>query len=328
MELGVRSTPRDVLAKCLVLLRLSRLEGLSISALAFGVGYLSTAPFRWPAFVAGIVGCLVILLICIHINIYADRVEDRVNRPERVELVNRVGYESIKRLVFGLLIAGGLWACVIACVSTRTTVIVYLVAILINGSYSYGLRLKRHYLSKALGLATATPLAFAFGWSMNELKSTFPVIVLFLGYMSAISIGTLNDIADSIGDRVAGLRTVVNTFRDLGLIYYFVWFNHYLLIVLLIVFHVVEPKYLSVLATLPLAIYGVVKTQRAQSPADREHVFGFGMLYNVLFKIVVFLTMAPTVPVLLLAIGVIVYPYLVTALLNRSSFSVLGLHTR
>lgn len=323
------------ITKIRIFLRLGRLEYLTHEMLHTIPAYLASGNFRWSALLAIIIACLIQMPVTSYTNYYSDQVEDRINAPDRVRLCEMVGYENIKNVAVVLWILAALWGLVFFYVANITTVLIYYLGTFIRLNYSVGLRFKRHLVLMAIPYTLSPLLLFAGPWSINQPLRTLPPVVLFLICDSAVMCCTIKNISDALGDRRAGRKLVFTEFPTLSGIppviaslTPFIWFSSYILLLLLLAIKVLEAKYLILLLTLPMALYGVKWMQRVQSTADKEKLFQYAFFFCILFDAIALCIFSPTAPVFGVILAVIAYSQLVSYLMAREQFSFLRFYTR
>jgi 4-hydroxybenzoate polyprenyltransferase len=152
-------------------------------------------------------------------NRLSDRIEDRINRPERTALCDQIGFSQIKKLC--VLIWSTLFAVDLIWIWLRPNLnlaILLLLGLLAGVNYSYGLRFKnKKYLSLfALTFPFGGP--FLIGWSAyNPLPAASDTflelihrggpVVLVLGFFIA-SLAGVKDITDVPGDEQVGYQSL------------------------------------------------------------------------------------------------------------------------
>lgn len=317
----------DIRSKLLTFLRLGRPEYIVSHLYAFVPPYLATGEFHWPAFLAGVISCFINVPFSAFINNYADRVEDSVNFPTRVEMCKMVGYKNIRNVGLAFFTLSALWTLVFVYVSNVTVALIYLFGISIMMNYSWGLRLKRQPVLTSIVLALGFPVKFAGAWAMNRPLQTLPPVVLVLGYIMAI-VGNLKNLPDTAGDKQAGVKTFFTGSFKIAIIGPFIWLSTYVLIVLLVLLRVLEPKYLIAFVTLPMALYGLWWTSRAQTVAEKEGVFRYSRLYRYVINGVVFLTFSPTVAVFVALLLLVALNYAVSYAMDPERFNFGGIYSR
>ncbi len=318
----------DAKSKFLIFLRLSRPQYIVSHLYAFVPPYLATGEFYWPVFLAGVVSCFINVPFSTLLNNYTDQTEDRINFPARVKMCEMVGYKSIRNLGIFFFILSVLLTLVFVYVSTITVAVIYLLGISLMMNYSWGLRFKWHPALTFLMYATAFPLRFAGAWAMHKPLHTLPPMVLILSYVMAVVGSTLKNLPDALGDRQAGVRTLFTDSPKIATMGFVIWFSTYVLVALLVVLKVLELKYLTIFVTFPMAAYGFWWMARAESTADRERVFSYSRLYRYAINGIVFLTLSPTIPVLIALLVLVAGNYAVSYAMDPEHFSFGGIYSR
>jgi 4-hydroxybenzoate polyprenyltransferase len=253
-------------------------------------------------------------------NCIADRVEDAIDHPERAVLCEYVGYSTLRGIVLVLLIA------YLALLLTMTFVLnvywgaiaLWIAYLLVKLSYSFGPRLKPKRSSATIILGAVSGGMFFVGWIGNGLHdvATGIVVAILLWSMGA-SLSGSKDAADLEGDARIGYRSVYKELMDSS---HPLWRSirvtsrPYLVAAAgAIVTTFIDGPDISLfwcLALYPLAISFAVFLVRARSVAERSFLREFGYLYWIVFMGVVLISVMPTLTVVIVAVGALIW-YLV-----------------
>lgn len=319
----------DAKSRFLIWLRLGRLEYITHSLLVMLPAYLASGEFRWPAFLTVVITPFISLMSTSYVNHYTDQAEDRINLPERVKLCEMVGYRNIRNVGLAFSALSVLWALAFVYVGNPTVVLIYLLGTFVRMNFSWGLRFKRHFALMAIPYALAPLLQFAGVWAINQPLRTLPPVVFILAYERVALSSIIKTLPDALGDRRAGVRTLfTGRPRIASMIIFIIWFSTYVLVALLVLPGILEPKYLIMLITLPMTIYGAWWMWRVRSAEEKENLFRYAAAYGLISNAIPMLIFAPTVPVLVALVAAIAYSYVVSYLMGRARFSFLRFYTR
>lgn len=335
MKINILDVQSDTMIKLCTLIRLGRLEYMTHELLATVPAYLATDKFHWPAFLAIVVASLIQMPATSYTNYYTDQIEDHLNAPERVALCEIATYKNIKRVAFILWVLALLWGVVLVFVANITTVWIYYLGTFVRFNYSLGIRFKRHFALMIIPYALSPLMLFAFAWTVNKPLSSLPPVAFILGFESAVLCCTIKNIPDALGDREAGRKTPFTETAHLAGIpplvaslTPFIWFSTHALIICLLLFGALAPRYLAVFLTLPMVIYGVRRMRQVQGIGDKEALFQYTFFYSLVFDTILIFAFSPTLAVFITLAALLAYSQLVSYLMAREQYSFLRFYTR
>lgn len=241
---------------------------------AIGLYGAGQATVPWLAFTFGfwLACCLATELL----NRWADRVEDRINRPERVAMATVVGFARLRVLAIGLYVVMALWAAVwIALAPSLILASLLLFDLFVSYHYSCGLRLKVRPRLAMVVLAVPVTAPLLTGWATggdpsSVLQHGLPLAAV-LGLFFAGLVG-IKDITDLAGDRAVGYSSpwvaLLTGRRPWPLV---LGTTSAFVLLLALVLGGVLPARLTVLvALLPLSAAVLLAAARARSGPERE----------------------------------------------------------
>lgn len=205
--------------KFLALMRCGSCRFAAFYFISFYVALLDTGHGGWMWALFGAVFWLLHSLGTELTNRLSDRVEDRVNRPERTALCDQAGFHLIKDLCVliwtTLILVDLVWLWL----NPNLNLAVLLpLGIFAGINYSYGVRFKRKKYLSLFALTFPFGGPFLIGWSaynplpesaqvMRELLYSGGPVVVVLGVFIA-SLAGVKDITDVEGDEKIGYRSL------------------------------------------------------------------------------------------------------------------------
>lgn len=279
------------------LIRVARVQFVLISVVGFVAGYHATGAVNGWIMFGG---------ICVHLfgkvadgflNAYSDREEDRINLPAYAAEVERIGYDTCKRLAVGLYGICGVMALAGLIYYPVPTLLGLVGGLAPAITYSVGPRFKRHSFVSPLLIFLWAAVPLLIGWSTAQ-GADIPGEVwwafLLLGGFMAVNRITryLNDVA---GDRQAGVATlytglVVSPNSRLWLA---VQSSPYLLTAVLVAGGAIPLRYLWLMLLWPGALLMVALLCKAQTPAEQGAVWDWATIQCTLTHVAVLLAFHP-----------------------------------
>jgi 4-hydroxybenzoate polyprenyltransferase len=276
------------------------------------------ASWRWVAF--GVIFWSLHSLGVELLNRYSDRVEDKINRPERTALCEVVGYESIKWAAFAIwMLIAAIYVGWLYLFPNPVLAALLWSGLIVGVCYSFLIRFKaRRYLSLLV-------LTFPFGgpfligwaathgsWSMSELLSDlFGRLSPFLLVVGLFFIGHagIKDITDIAGDEHVGYRSLwVSLVRSRATLtirlFVSLWFIACMAFVAL---GGLPIRFVALAGLWPLSLLFATAASRAVMAADREAVRELFYHYWFLFMCVALYLLVPGLPALLSIMGTATY---------------------
>ncbi len=329
------SVQLDTKTRLRVLIRLGRLEYMALALMIPIPVYLGTCEFNGLIFWSLLLSSLFRQLFTSYANFYTDQVEDRVNMPECVKLCEMVGYENIKKAAYFFMLVSWLWSLIFVLVANFTVALIHLVGMFFLSNYSLGIRCKRHFLLMGLEYALSPILEFALVWTISEPLSSLHPLAFILSYEMVVLSCTLKNLPDAAGDHQAGRKSLFTDTANLeGIprfiapVVPFIWFSSYGLILLLILFKILEFKYLIAFVNLPLAIYGARWMLNVRGKRDKEELFRYAYFYRMFSTSALMLIFAPMPTVLITLIALIAYSQIASYLMDKNRFKLGRFYTR
>jgi 4-hydroxybenzoate polyprenyltransferase len=230
------------------------------------------------------------------LNHYYDRVEDRVNLPERSRVAEQIGYPLIGSL--GWLLTLGLFVIPLA-LEDRTgwpATIVTCIALAGALVYSPGPRLKGRPFVAPLNFAFTGVMPFLAGWFAKQGELVAPPLIIWLIVLYYVVYGPLRHLPDVEGDRTAGIRTLPRLYEGRAAARIFVaLLVPYAAVVGCVIAGWLAPRFFVVLALVPASILIAVTLARAQSREERESVRVLVLAHRWAYLVMLFLCYWPTV---------------------------------
>ena len=238
------------------------------------------------------------------INSYTDIEEDRVNNPIRIIWIEQLGLQNlvnsfvaIYMVVIGLSLLLGF----------NFTLIVTL-AVFDSIFYSLPpLRFKQHPITALLAFSGAVSFPFLAGITLahNSIDITNPFFLLFSLFMFAY--GTVKNIPDHIGDKIAGLKTTstaFNSYRKAVLVSTSILLTPYALLCYLVFIRSLDVLYLHNLPLMIFPLYWCYSNLRTSERGKSEKIHTYGFLYAISFFLLNMIVSYPTVTTALIVISI------------------------
>jgi 4-hydroxybenzoate polyprenyltransferase len=255
------------LTKLVSLLRCGGCRYAAFYFVAFYVPFVATGrgSWRWVLFSAifWFFQSLAIELT----NRLSDQVEDRINRPERTQLCEQIGFRRIKTIVSLIWLALMLvWIGWIALERNLILGFNLCMGFLTALNYSYGLRLKARKYLMGFGMIVTFGGPFVTGWStaymnfrvagalddlIHHVAPFLLVVDLFI-----LSVAGIKDITDRKGDEQIGYRGLLVSLVTRGsvVVVLLLLLFPFLVTYLLIHLAILPARFLYLLAVLPVSL--------------------------------------------------------------------------
>ena len=273
-----------------LVVKIARPRTWAFIILAFMIGWSLTGSSFSIKYVIGMV-IFVLLVACVNIiNAYTDYDEDRINLPQRVKMVEQIGY---KRLPFIVAILS-IFCSILSLAVSLQFFVIFMIA-LFNGLF-YSLKPLRFKSNPVLSLvsfsgAVIFPLLGA--WVITRELLNIPLLFVWLGY-SFLVYGTIKNLPDYWGDKEAGLKTsatVFNTRKKAITVATFLLLSPYALLVVFVILNILEYKFLWLMTLVPFVVLICYRalTQSDTKSLEKLHTYGFfyevGALCLILFLV-------------------------------------------
>jgi 4-hydroxybenzoate polyprenyltransferase len=238
------------------------------------------------------------------INAYTDIEEDRVNNPIRIVWIRQLGLQNL----------------LISTIATYLTVFcfsfllgfnfAFVITIAIFDSIFYSLpplRFKQHPVTALLAFSGAVSFPFLAGIvvAYDMIDITNPFFLLFSLFMFAY--GTVKNIPDYIGDKIAGLKTTTTAFesyRMAVLVSTTILLTPYALLGHLVLSGTIATLYLLNLPLMIFPLYWGYSNLRTTKREISEKIHTYGFIYAISFLLFNLILTHPTVYSMTIAICV------------------------
>ena len=248
--------------------------------LAFMIGWSLTGNSFSVNYVIGLV-IFVLLVACVNIiNAYTDYDEDRINLPQRVKMIEQIGYRRLPYIVATLSIF-----CFVLSLTMNIIFFIIFIIALFNGLF-YSLRPLRFKSNPVLSLvsfsgAVIFPLLGA--WVITREFLSIPLLFVLLSY-SFLVYGTVKNLPDYQGDKEAGLKTsatVFSTIKKAITIATFLLLSPYALLVVFVILNTLEYKFLWLMTLVPFIVLICYRALTQFNTKSLEKVHTYGFFYEV-----------------------------------------------
>ncbi|MFH0897348.1 MAG: UbiA family prenyltransferase [Candidatus Bathyarchaeota archaeon] len=268
--------------KLSLILKLSRPRTWVFAILSFFYAYMRTSnPVMWQIF-AGIAIFSLGTGATNMINAYTDIPEDLVNNPIRIDFIRRLGMKNL----INATISAYVFLILLSLPFGLTFTSIILMAILVSAFYSLPpIRLKKHPILALSGFSGAVALPFLAGLAaINQLSLADPWFIIFTVFM--LTYGTVKNIPDLAGDKLAGLRTTATSFKDFNKaikVSTFLLLLPYLPLTLFIITGIFHQLYLLDIPLIAFPIYWAYKNFKTKNREALEKLHTYGFIYAVSF---------------------------------------------
>jgi 4-hydroxybenzoate polyprenyltransferase len=224
------------------------------------------------------------------INAYTDIEEDKINLPQRVKMIEQLGYKRLPYIVAGISLSCFLLSLTISLEFS----IIFAIALFDGLFYSLKpLRFKANPVLSLFSFSGAIIFPLVGAWVISRGLFVLPTLFIFLGY-SFLVYGTVKNLPDYQGDEEAGLKTsatIFSTRRKAISFATFLLLSPYALLIALVALNVLDYSFLWLLTFLPfiaLICYRAL-TKSDTENLERLHTYGFfyqaGVLSLALFLV-------------------------------------------
>jgi 4-hydroxybenzoate polyprenyltransferase len=324
--------PFSPIQRGLALLRCGSCRFAAYYFLSFQIALLDGGVKSWGWCAFGIYFWLLQSLGIELLNRYSDRIEDKVNRPERTAICERVGYGVIKvcAIVIWIVIAStyALWLIF----QPNSLLCLLLCAGLIAGiGYSIGFRFKAKRYLALIVLTFPFGGPFLIGWAATHSALTRPDLAVdlfrrlgpFLWICGLFFIGHagIKDITDAVGDRKVGYRSiwvdlVESKAYGIAFILVSLWLSFCIIFITL---GALPLRFCWLLTFAPASFVFAVSSLRAASREDRNSVRELFYHYWFAFLSVSLYLVSPTPAALISISCVLVYWVFASQVLHWST---------
>lgn len=204
-------TRKSVTNSALLMIKLARPRTWMFAIISYMFAFLGGTTYDLTELITGI-GIFALLTGATNMtNAYTDMEEDRVNNPIRIAWIERLGLQN---LIIGIVAA---YISVVGLSLHLGLPFSSIIAIAIFDSIFYSLpplRFKRNPVTALLAFSGAVSFPFLAGTvlAQGSIYLTNPFFLLFSLFMFAY--GTVKNIPDYIGDKLAGLKTTTTAFNS------------------------------------------------------------------------------------------------------------------
>ena len=263
-----------------LVVKLARPRTWAFIILAFIIGWSLTGSNFSVKYAIGMV-IFVLLVACVNIiNAYTDYDEDKTNLPQRVKMVEQIGYKRLPFIVATLSIF-----CSILSLSVSLQFFVVFIISLFNGLF-YSLKPFRFKSNPVLSLvsfsgAVIFPLLGA--WVITREILNIPLLFIWLGY-SFIVYGTVKNLPDYFGDKEAGLKTsatVFSTKKKAITAATFLLLSPYALLVVFVILNILEYKFLWLMTLVPFIVLICYRALTKSNTKSLEKIHTYGFFYEI-----------------------------------------------
>lgn len=224
------------------------------------------------------------------INAYTDYNEDRVNLPQRVKMIEQIGYKRLPYIVAAI----STFCLVLSFTISLLFFVVFIIALFDGLFYSLKpLRFKANPVLSLISFSGAVIFPLIGAWVITRDIFSIPLLFVLLGY-SFLVYGTIKNLPDYYGDKEAGLKTTATVFstrKKAVTIAAFLLLSPYALLVVFILLNFLDFKFLWLLTSVPfiaLICYRALIESNTMA-LEKLHTYGFfyqaGVLCLTLFLV-------------------------------------------
>ena len=276
------------------LLKLARPRTWIFIILSFTIGWLLTGSILSINFFIGLIVYILLVANVNLVNVYTDIEEDRINLPHRIKMIERVG---LKKLVYSFTILYAI-ATLLALTLPFWFFVVYLIAFFDTVSYSLEpLRFKKRPILSLITFSGAVFFPLIGGWTLTNDIFSISALIFFLGYWF-LTYGTIKNLPDFKGDKIAGLRTsatVFSTRRKAVGVASALLLSSYVILFLLLLFNYIEYKFALLFLLLPVISIICYKALKAKTYESLEKLHTYGLIYADVFLSLTLVIISPTI---------------------------------
>ena len=270
--------------------KLARPRTWTFIILAFLIGWSLTESSFTVEYLMGMVIFIFWIASVNIINAYTDYDEDRVNLPQRVEMIEQIGYKRLPYIVAAI----STFCLVLSFTISLQFFAIFTIALFDGLFYSLKpLRFKANPVLSLISFSGAVIFPMLGAWVITREISTIPLLFVLLGY-SFLVYGTIKNLPDYYGDKEAGLKTTATVFstrKKAVTIAAFLLLSPYALLVVLVSLNILEYKFLWLLTLIPLIALICYRalTESCAKALEKLHTYGFfyqaGVLCLTLFLV-------------------------------------------
>ena len=210
------------------------------------------------------------------LNRLSDRIEDRVNRPERTALCDVVGYDRLRRIAIALWIALAIADVAWIASDPRVSLAIAIGSIAFIGiNYSYLLRFKTRRYWAPIVLTGTFAQPFLLGWcAMPDQRTGGAAAAAFTVFMSGVFATLIGskDVTDVAGDAQVGYRsaTLAMLVRSGAVKLVAILAAPFALLVGFVALGVLPPRFLLIVLASPLCAVIAAMLRRARTPVEQQ----------------------------------------------------------
>jgi 4-hydroxybenzoate polyprenyltransferase len=307
----VQNQSTSLIEKVLLIIKLARPRTWMFSVISYLFAYLSGAANNTNELLLGI-GIFALLTGATNmINTYTDREEDRVNNPIRIVWTKQLGLQN-------LLISTVAIYLTVFCLSFLLGLnFVFVVTIAVFDSIFYSLqplRFKQHPVTALLAFSGAVAFPFLAGIvvAYNIIDLTNPFFVLFSVFMFAY--GTVKNIPDYLGDKIAGLKTTTTAFESYRMairVSTAILLTPYALLGYMVLSESIAMFYLLNLPLMIFPLFWGYSNLRTTKREISEKIHTYGFIYAISFLLFNLVLTYPTIHSIVVSVCVYSIIYLI-----------------
>ena len=280
--------------------------------ISFVFAYLSGARYNTVELLLGI-GIFALLTGATNmINTYTDIEEDRVNNPIRIVYIEQLGLQN---LVSGIVVT---YLMVVSLSFLLGFNFAFVVTLAVFDSIFYSLpplRFKQHPVTALFAFSGAVSFPFLAGTvvAYNTIDIANPFFLLFSLFMFAY--GTVKNIPDNIGDKIAGLKTTTTAFesyRMAVLVSTSILITPYALLGYLVFSGSIDTIYLLNFHLMTFPIYWCYSNLRTTERQKSEKINTYGFIYAISFLLFNLILTHPTSFSITFAMAIYTIIYLIS----------------
>jgi 4-hydroxybenzoate polyprenyltransferase len=246
------------------------------------------------------------------INSYTDIEEDRVNNPIRIVYIEQLGLQNLAISIVAVYLT------VIGLSFLLGFNFALIVTLAVFDSIFYSLpplRFKQHPVTALLAFSGAVSLPFLAGIAVGSdiVDVTNPFFLLFSLFMFAY--GTVKNIPDYIGDKIAGLKTTSTAFesyRKAVLVSTSILLTPYALLCYLVFTGSLDILYLLNLPLMTFPLYWCYSNLRTSEREKSEKIHTYGFIYAISFLLFNLIVTYSTVFSITFTISIFTLIYLIS----------------
>ena len=188
--------------------KLARPRTWTFIILAFLIGWSLTESSFTVKYLMGMVIFIFWIASVNIINAYTDYDEDKINLPQRVKMIEQIGYKRLPYIVAAI----STFCLVLSFTISLQFFAIFTIALLDGLFYSLKpLRFKANPVLSLISFSGAVIFPFLGAWVITREIFSIPLLFVLLGY-SFLVYGTIKNLPDYYGDKEAGLKTTATVF--------------------------------------------------------------------------------------------------------------------